>query len=248
MKRFVFILLACCCLIPFGFAQRALTEEPAVPVGIPKLDLEFREMSGTSSALISGSSHHISTTFGADSVIVFQRTAQDVKLLIGRDGNYDQASLLVSRRVANPETPFHYRFEFDSLGTDQAYLVVWWSGRDYWEHASYSGSSEYMCQETIRKQETHEQGVTIVSLHSRKILFEGILEIQYRESQIRNPGRQESEIKRENITKAMFLKGLTFLNIFDHGYEAYDDWAMYPEIASGIYRIVGDQYVMIREP
>lgn len=226
-------------------AQSDVSNADSTLTAIPKLDLKFAVVEKTSNQILANSINHISTSIGKDSVYVYQNERNNAFMIYGIDSSYHLVDLNVSHKFNPDNMNYQYSFSFDSLGTNNKYLVIKWFGRNYSEHSRSSGSQEFMCNQTISEYESIEEGVSIISLISKKVLFQGITEIRKTESQTQKPGRYKKEIKNEKITKAQFIQNYDYLNLFNHGYEDYYYWVLYNNLPFGFYQVIDDQYVLI---
>ena len=242
--------VTCFCILLFGInnciGQDPLSFEDTTIV-IPKLDLQFRETNQEASMFLNNVTKFLSISTKDDSVYVYQHKGHSVKLAIGKGDHFKVASLSVPYRNKETGQEANYWFSFDSLGTEQPYLVIHWFVRNYWEQTSYSGNGEYMCHQKIEGHETHEEGIMIVSLISEKILFQGITGVKLKDDQTHYPGGDHRTLNQETINKTLYWPGKNFISIVNHGYDAYNSWLLYDQLAFGIYQLVNDQYVLVRK-
>jgi hypothetical protein len=225
-----------------GFSQTVGATKDSTVV-IPTHELKLKTAEGRMN--LSTASYILSTIVNGDSVYVYQSDRNNAFVVFNHEGNYTYADLRVSLQFNADNLNFQYRFNLDSLGTDKLYLVLQWFGSSYQQRSTPSGSGEFSCTEIIRKYQSYEEGLTIISLDSKQVLFEGITNIRNKESETRNPGGSRKAIKDEHIVKVRFAPRDAFLNLFNHGYEDYNYWLRYANLPYGFYQLINDQYVLV---
>lgn len=221
-------------------AQVALSD--SVTVVIPLKALNFRTISRSATGMLKNSKKHIACLAGRDSVYVFTHKAEGIGIAFGSDQSFDYAELPIHKLYRDKQT-YAYHFYFDSL---QQYLIVNWYESSRNQDHQYYGSEELYCNEKIRRYSVKRQGLTVVDIHNRTVLFTGILEIEEKEEEIRNPGRHEKVIRNESYHKAKFFPEEEALKVYPY-YEGSDSsWGFYENIEPGVYIIKNRQFCLFK--
>ncbi len=170
------LLFVCILFIQSCFSQEPKNGIDSDAFRIPKKDIRFLGTQTPPSKLVQSSKHFITTQCGHNSVLVYQSHADNLYLIIGKKGHYRKSDLKLPLQLSRLYTNISYTFEFDSLGTTQPYLVIKWFANQHTHHSIYSGSNDLLCNQTTHENVNNDYGVTIISLTTQEILFQGVLE------------------------------------------------------------------------
>lgn len=221
-------------------AQVALSD--SVAAVIPLKALNFRTINSSASGMLKNSKKHIACLAGSDSVYVFTHKAEGLGIAFGSDQSFDYAELPIHKLYREKQT-YAYHFYFDSL---QQYLIVNWHESSRNQEHQYYGSEELYCNEKIRRHTVNRQGLTMVDIHNRTVLFTGILERNVKKEEIRNPGGHQKTISNDIIHKAKFFPEAEGLKVYPY-YEGSDSsWGFYENIEPGVYIIKNGQFCLFQ--
>lgn len=210
----------------------------SVTAVIPLKALNFRTINSSANGMLKNSKKHIACLAGSDSVYVFTHKAEGLGIAFGSDQSFDYAELPIHKLYREKQS-YAYHFFFDSL---EQYLIVNWYESSRNQHSSYSGSEELYCNEKIIRYTQNRQGLTIVDIHKKTVLFTGILELKVKEEEIRNPGRHQRTISDEIFRKAIFYPKEKALRVYRYSKDSDASWAFYETIEPGIYVVKERQF------
>lgn len=211
---FICVLLISSC----SWGQVDSLSTDSLRVVLPTQELKFKPVSKPSRPKSKQNGRFSAFEYKGDSIFAKSYSNQNFFLYFGQDSNYIEARLPI------PELRYHdgkvfYNVRLDSLETEHPYLIISW----YWGQeaiqSTHSGNGDLMCQNTQTTHSKNNEGMTILSLNTRRIIFHGITKIQSKEVEVRYPGGSRRTIEDDRKEPVRLRNRLLCL--------FYSDWGDY---------------------